>query len=454
MTLPKSIFQQKVLTLVAALAVFFFSATARLAVAWPGLLDNAAARFARPDTAGYISEATELATSGKISGTGRVPGFPVLASLFVGGAGELRWKRLAVSLSLLGAATGVLVFLAGSLKSLKVGLVAGVLYAWNLTAVANAPMLLSDTLFGLLAAVQFLFFMHLWVKKRRWCFVPMVAVAALGVLIRPINLLWIFPALALLVLDFDAKLSWRRKLVYGAAGAFVFMLIVFPWMFRNVHLGAGFTPDTNTGAVYHQNGAMLMAQVNGTDFESEKERLLREAEMEFSDAGRYPDEASKEAWRLRRYRAMVAAHPFLWLRQSATWRIFIPDAPTFLELLGITTPGRGTMGVMAKHGFFAGVRHYFGGKWWALVLTLVLIIPVLVLYACVLGRIVCDICRIRERWYELAVFLAFAEYYLLLPGAITAPRYQIPALPVLCVLAALFMLTERQGASAEGEGKK
>ena len=150
---------------------------------------------------------------------------------------------------------------------------------------------------------------------------------------------------------------------------------------------------------------------------------------------------------------MVAAHPLLWLRQSATWRIFIPDAPTFLEILGVTTPGRGTMGVMAKHGFFAGVRHYFGGKWWALVLTLVLMIPVLVLYACALGRVVCDICRIRERWYELAVFLAFAEYYLLLPGAITAPRYQMPALPVLCVMAALFMLTERKCASA-GEGKK
>ena len=454
MTLPKSIFQQKVLTLVAALAVFFFSATARLAVAWPGLLDNAAARFARPDTAGYVSEATELATSGRISGTGRVPGFPAFASLFVDGAGRLRWKKLAVVLSLVGAATGVLVFFAGNVRSLKAGAVAGLLYAWNLTAVANSPMLLSDTLFGSLAAVQFLFFMHLWVKKRFWCFLPMVAVAALGVLVRPINLLWIFPALALLVLDLDAKLTWRRKLVYGAAGAFSFMLIVFPWMFRNAARGAGFTPDTNTGAVYHQNGAMLMAQVNGTDFESEKARLLREAEMEFSDAARYPGEASKEAWRLRRYREMVAAHPFLWLRQSATWRIFIPDAPTFLELLGVTTPGRGTMGVMAKHGFFAGVRHYFGGKWWALVLTLVLIVPVLVLYACALGRIVCDICRIRERWYELAVFLAFAEYYLLLPGAIAAPRYQIPALPVLCVLAALFMLTERRCASAEEEEKK
>ena len=438
----------------AALAVFAVAAALRLAVALPGLLKDDAARFSRPDTPGYLAEATELAVCGRIAGTGRVPGFPVCASLFIdGGTERLRLVPLVVFLSLAGAAASVLVYCAGSVFSLKAGLAAGMLHACNLTAVVNSPMLLSDTLFGCFAAAQFLFFMHLWKKKRLWCFFPMVLVAALGVLIRPINLLWIFPALALLLLDFDAGLSWRKKLVFCAAGAALFTAVVSPWMFRNAARGAGFTPDTNTGAVYHQNGAMLMAQVKNTDFESEKARLLAEAEREFADTARYPDEASREAWRLRRYREMAAAHPLVWLRQSASWRIFIPDAPTFWELCGVTTPGRGTMGVMAKYGFFAGVRHYFGGGWGPLLMTLVLLIPVLMLYVCALGRIVCDICRLRDLWYELVVFLAFAEYYLLLPGAITAPRYQIPALPVLCVLAVLFVF-ERGGGAPKGETAK
>ena len=452
MTLGKVIPRQFRPVLVAAIAVFAVSAGVRLSVTLPGVIRNDAARFARPDTAGYLSEAAELATGGKIVGTGRVPGFPVFASFFMdGGSGDLHWKRLAVVLSLVGAASSVLVFFAGNVHSLKVGVAAGLLHAWNPTAAANSPMLLSDTLFGALAAVQFLFFMQLWVKKRFWCFFAMVFAAALGVLFRPINLLWIFPAAALLLLDFDAKLTWRKKAAFVAGGAMIFMLVVFPWMFRNAALGAGFTPDTNTGAVHHQNGAMLTAAVNGTDFESEKAKLIAEENREFADTARYPDEASREAWRLRRYREMIAAHPWLWLRQSASWRIFIPDVPTCLELLGLTTPGRGTMGVMAKHGFFAGVRNYFGGNRTALLLTLWLTIPVLVLYACALGRIFCDICRIRERWYELVVFLAFAEYYLLLPGAITAPRYQIPALPVLCVLAALFMAERRRDDAPDGE---
>ena len=452
MTWGKVIPRQLRPVLVAAIAVFAVSAGVRLSVTLPGVIRNDAARFARPDTTGYLAEAEELATSGKITGTGRVPGFPVVASLFTDGrSGRLHWVSFVIFLSLVGAATSVLVFLAGNLHSPKVGVLAGLLHAWNPTAAANSPMLLSDTLFGFTTAVQFLFFMHFWVKKRHWCFFPMVFTAALGVLFRPIGLLWIFPAAALLLLCFDAGLSRRKKLAFVAGGAMLFATVVFPWMFRNAALGAGFTPDTNTGAVHHQNGAMLAAAVNGTDFESEKANLIAEERREFADTARYPDEASREAWRLRRYREMIAAHPWLWLRQSASWRIFIPDVPTCLELLGLTTPGRGTMGVMAKHGFFAGVRNYFGGNRTALLLTLWLMIPVLVLYACALGRIVCDICRIRERWYELVVFLAFAEYYLLLPGAITAPRYQIPALPVLCVLAALFMAERRRDDAPDGE---
>ena len=435
----------------AALAVFVAAAALRFAVAASGLCAADAARFSRPDTAGYMGMAAEFAAASSFSGAGRVPGFPFFASLFCDArTGECEWRALVATLALCGALSAVIVFFAGVLRSFGTGLAAGLLYAFDLTAVANSPMVLSDTLFGVFAALQFLFFMLFWQRRRVWCFFPMVFVAALGVLVRPVNLLWLFPALALLLLNCEAKLTWRRKLVYGLAGAVLFLAVATPWMFRNAARGAGFTPDTNTGAVYHQNGAMLMAEVNHTDFESEKARLLREAEDEFADTARYPDEASREAWRLRRYREMVLAHPLVWLRQSCSWRMFIPDAPTFWELCGVTASDRGTMGVMAKHGFFAGVRHYFNNDWKLMALSVLLLMPTLALYACALGRIVCDICQIRARWYELVVFLAFVEYYILLPGAITAPRYQIPALPVLCVLAALFMLPERrEGADKE-----
>jgi hypothetical protein len=61
-----------------------------------------------------------------------------------------------------------------------------------------------------------------------------------------------------------------------------------------------------------------------------------------------------------------------------------------------------------------------------------------------LYQLLTDIKNIRTKFYELVLFLAFVEYYLFLPGAITAPRYQIPALPLAVTLAAvgLFHFTE------------
>ena len=47
--------------------------------------------------------------------------------------------------------------------------------------------------------------------------------------------------------------------------------------------------------------------------------------------------------------------------------------------------------------------------------------------------------KLPQHYYELFLFLAFAEYYFFLPGAITAPRYQIPALPALTVNCALVL---------------
>ncbi len=442
--------------LLAVLALFAVASALRMAVAVPGLAAGDDARFVRPDTPGYLFPALALAAGEGYPGSGRVPGFPALAAAVLvlsgeAGGEEVDCGALVVTLALLGGVSAVVVMLAGMCCSFRVGVVAGVLYALNLTAVANAPMLLSDTFFGFVAALQFWFFMLFRYKHRRWCFLLMVLAAALGALIRPINLLWIFPALALLAMCFEHGFTWRRKLVYGISGAMLFAAVLLPWMIRNASMGAGFTLDTNTGAVYHQNGAMLLAEVNGTDFESEKARLLRENEIEFSDPVRYPDEASREAWRLGRYRDLVLEHPLVWLRQSASWKMLLPDAPTFWELCGVTVSGRGTMGVMAKYGFFAGVRHYFGGNAGLLLFTLLLLLPTLAMYFCALGRVVCDICLIRLRWYELVAFLAFAEYYLLLPGAITAPRYQIPALPVLCVMAACFIFTERESGATPPE---
>ena len=42
----------------------------------------------------------------------------------------------------------------------------------------------------------------------------------------------------------------------------------------------------------------------------------------------------------------------------------------------------------------------------------------------------------RRSWLPVLLFLLLAGYYLLMPGSIAEPRYQLPALPFICLAAA------------------
>ena len=138
---------------------------------------------------------------------------------------------------------------------------------------------------------------------------------------------------------------------------------------------------------------------------------------------------------------MVMKYPASYFLQHLDYRILLPDAPSLLENFGLTTSDRGTMGVLKKDGIIAAVKHYFGANALLyLLMILPLLLPILILYCAALRQIWGDLRQIRSRWYELLLLLAFVEYYLFLPGAITAPRYQLPALPMLCTVAAIAII--------------
>ena len=431
-----------------AAALLFRLAPLAAALAAPGFPDN----VSRPDTPGYLSPARTLAFSGCYEGTGRVPGFPFFLSLCFRATQNDNCRLPAVLLTTIGILTA---FLCGAAARIltgdrRIGFVAALLAALNLTAVANGPMLLSDTLFGLFAALQWLLFV-IALRRREPLLLPLAAaVAAVGALIRPINVAWIAP-LAVLTLCFPGG-SWKRRFASVGISAAVFFAVITPWMCRNHALGAGYTLDTNTGAMLHQNGAMLQAAVHGTDFEAEKAKLLAEQDVLFLDTVTFPDEASREKWRMRRLLGMIAEHPFRWFSQHFDWHILLPDVPTLSELFGATTPGRGTMAVLASDGVVAAVRHYFDGKMWILWVVLPLLLPTALLYFGAAAAVAGYLWRLRDHRFDVLVLLAFAEYYFFLPGAITAPRYQIPALPCLAALAAAALIRIARGKTGRDDG--
>ncbi len=118
--------------------------------------------------------------------------------------------------------------------------------------------------------------------------------------------------------------------------------------------------------------------------------------------------------------------------------MLLPDAPTFFELLGMTKTGRGTLDVLRREGLFAAVSHYFSGKLWLLIPLLPALGIVFLTYlGCGLQLVVW---LWRRQWYLAWLFMGFVAYFLVLPGPIVMPRYHLPALPMMCVMAALCLV--------------
>ncbi|MBQ9088284.1 MAG: glycosyltransferase family 39 protein [Lentisphaeria bacterium] len=408
-------------------------------------------RTVRPDTAGYLTPARSLVEDGSYNSTRRPPGLPVLAAAVFKCGGGIR--VLSFILAGVSALTVLAVARAGFLyKGHAGGVIAGTLYALNPTVLGNAPLLLTDTLAGVFAALQYMFFLEFYRSKQWWGFFACAGVAALGTLIRPVNMLFILPLIFLLLCM--RGISWKKKITAAVTGFLLFASIIFPWMLRNAMCGAGFCVDTNTGAMYHQNGAMLLGEVSGRGYEFEKQRIIWEQEELFRDTARFPDEKSREEYRISAYKKLVKEHFFIWLKQQMNYQILFPDIPSFLECLGVTSSDRGTMAVLKEQGVMAAVKHYFGKNWFLVIVTVLpLILVAAVSYAGALGKLVLDIKDIKNKYMEIFVFGAFVYYYLFLPGAITAPRYQIPALPCLCVMAAQMLLAMLKYFRNRGTGR-
>ena len=387
-------------------------------------------RITRPDTPTYLEPAKAL-ISGEFSGTGRAPGYIWLAA----GARFVSENHHRLLLALAGVLLSTLTLLpvwAGTrlLAGSRAALAATALMALNLTAIANAPMLLSDTLFGFFAAWQFFFFIRFYRRKRSGDFLLCLLTAALGTLIRPINLPWLAPALVLLW--FLPGITWRRKAANTLGAVLICAAVLVPWMARNAAAGAPWCIDTNTGAMLHQNGAMILAEANKSSYEDEKQRLREEFDTLFQDKTRFPDEKSREEWKIAK---LIA------LKQHFNWhKILLPDAPTFFELAGLTRSDRGTMEVLTRRGLFAAVDHYFEGRWFLPCALLPLLLLTGLIYLGTAAVLCGAALKFRKRFFLILLFLAFAEFYLFLPGPICAPRYQIPALPLMCAFAGLWLV--------------
>ena len=281
-----------------------------------------------------------------------------------------------------------------------------------------------------------LYFFVMFAQERRhdpFLFFCAVSCGAAGALVRPVNLLWIVPCAV--AVFFVRGIRFRRKLLYAAVSVLLFGLVLFPWLARNQAIGAGFRLDSSSAVTLIHNASALESSVTGEAADQIRQRYFEELERIYeADPERFASEDERLTYCETRMMQIILAHPRQYILLSLRPAALAPDIPTLLENLGITQSGRGTLDVMNRQGFAAAVRHYFEGNNVALAASIPLILASLVLY---LGALAGLIVRIfRRDWVTVFLFFGFGMYYLWITGPVAMPRYQLPALPVFCVLAA------------------
>lgn len=409
----------------------------RLICAIPGLLDNSL--LMRPDSVGYIQQAQSLLKDFAFNtspGSGvpelmRTPGYPFyLACLFALGGNAL---CVIVSTFLAGLVC-IPVHLCGrELFGWKAGIAGAALFALNPTAIAMGPLFLSDSLFVLIVALQLLFMIKFMKGGGLRYALLCGAMAGIGALVRPLNIYWLAPGIVAGMLAL--QLPIKRRLAGCALMALVACSLTVPWVVRNKLVADWPCLSNMTGdQLLLFNGAILESAVTGERVEDVRTRFSAESEREFaSNPGKYSTDREKSAYKTKRFAEILKAHPLRYALLHLRPYMIIPDIASLAQNIGLTQGEKGTFFILTRDGPLAAMKHYFGGNYWPIALFAPLLFAVGLCYAL-------SGCWLCVKLYEfdipaLALFVAFPAFYLLIPGPVAMPRYQLPALPLLCAMA-------------------
>ncbi|MDP8219681.1 MAG: glycosyltransferase family 39 protein [Candidatus Theseobacter exili] len=335
----------------------------------------------------------------------------------------------------LSAATCIPIYFAGKLLcGHRIAFLSGLFYTLNITSIAHSPLLLSDTLFTAFVAGQLYFSISYYKNGATSSIILGSLLWAFAVYTRSMIIYWIILFPILIILHPHKKLS--NKIIDIVAVIVISFLLITPWMLRNNSLGAGFRMETNSGNIYYHNGAALQSKITGTPSEEIREKWRNEDAKEFSaKRNLYPDENSKYKYKMEKFKTLVFQNPFRYLLLHFHPVMLFPDLPTFFEILGFTQTGQGTLDTLHRKGLKAAILHYFDGKLWLIFLASPALLLVCFVY------LFCFITLIKwiilKKLFFIWLFLLFIVYFLFLPGPVVMPRYHLPALPLICIMAAI-----------------
>jgi 4-amino-4-deoxy-L-arabinose transferase-like glycosyltransferase len=390
-----------------------------------------------PDTSTYIEAALKILNSGVYPESAwRTPVYPLFIAMLYAVAGQHTLAVIAAQVLISTASVALTYWLGVRLMPKPAALTGAFLMATSVESVTHAFFLLTETLFTFLLLASMLAFVKFWQEKGGGWLVFSAILIALATLCRPIVLY--FPLLIAVLIFFGLHADWRQRFRTGLIYLFIFAVTLGPWVARNYFVIG--LPTVSTISNYNlliYNAASLEANLNGASEEETRPQLQDQAQNLLASYGWEDTEANRARVQSQLARQIILAHPFryLYVHLKSDLNNFLPDVTGLTEILGLTVGGKGTLSVLNQQGLAAAVSHYFEGNTWLLWLFFPLIALLGLTY---LAGLAGALALTRQRaWFSLGVLLLPTIYLLLIPGAPSLPRFRVPVMPYLCLLAGL-----------------
>lgn len=185
------------------------------------------------DPGQYYNLALGIVQSGSFSNFGatRTPGYPVFLSIIFFLFGPKIWVVSLIQIFISICSLLLLYLLVKNIFGLKVALIAASLYAIDPHVIIISNEIMTETLFSLFFIATILLSYIAIKKKDIKLFLIVGFLLGITTLIRPVS--QYFPFIIIMIILLYRGLKWPFKLKAIIAFVFIFIITIFPWLFRN-----------------------------------------------------------------------------------------------------------------------------------------------------------------------------------------------------------------------------
>ncbi len=374
--------------------------------------------------------------------TRRTPAYPAVIIAGMAMMGDSWPVFIGIIQVLMSVIMVLLIYLiARMLADEKVAFWASIFLGLSLGHVCYSVLVMSDILYAFLVLSA----TYILLRNRdqaSWTRIGLLGLAlGLATLTRPVGIF--VPFLLIPYLIWGGKADWKKGLGQSVVMLVISFLVITPWLMRQGEvLGYKTVSTVPMRNLMLYNGAMLQAHKEGRTSEDLYIEYENQVINELEERGEAGNQGLLYKTYEERGKEMIKSDfpTYFILHLKTSIVSFLPNVNDLLEILGVTSGSRGTLGVLQNEGLISAVKYYFDGKLWA--------IPILIPFLMILGFVyllsLFGLWNLFKR--DLWAFLLFGMligYFMFVSGPVAVPRFRIPVQPHFCLLAGIGWMAVR-----------